>query len=181
MVVFGPWNTFLIEEYIKRVLKRSYWITEAHLIIICLKYKKNWLHKGLIKLSWVRLHFSPPCLPCSYGGQGGDYCGMERECIDFVIFIPWLHLGMSRQYHWGTGSAPRRRKQQFFLSSQCVLSVLHRGKPVRFLTWGVFICRWLSDLKTNKPPCLKVSIIRSNGNIWMLSTPIREQLSLTAV
>lgn len=131
------------------------------------KTPQNWLHKGLIKVSWVRLSFSPPCLPCSHGGK--TYCGIKRECIDCSLYFPSCISGRSRQYHGWTGKG-QRKKQLSSSTAVCTRCHSYIKTLVRVLTWAVFIYRW-SDLKTNHPV----------WKYWLLwSTPIHEQPNLTA-
>lgn len=86
----------------------------------------------MIKLSWARL-------PCSHGG-GGVSSGTERESLDSVTFIPWLHAGTSRQYRWGAGNAEEKEAGVLLSpASVCSLGVVHSGRLVRFLTWGVYL------------------------------------------
>lgn len=113
------------------------------------KMPQNRLHESLMKLSWVRLSFSPPCRPCcSLGGNVlGDGEGMHCLCHRYFLaalrYIQTISV-RSRKCRGG-----RRNSSS---SPASVYSCRHRGKLVRFLTWGGFVYRWLSGLGTNEPP-----------------------------
>lgn len=118
----------------QRVFRRSHWITQAHLIYNMENIPQNWVHWSLDKLSWVRLSFSSPFLPCCHGGEGGD--GTERECIDFVVGLPlaafqvypdFVTLNMCTEEEEASSSSPASARAVPFMD----------GNPVRFLTGGV--------------------------------------------
>lgn len=86
------------------------------------KIPQNWLHKGLFKVSWVRLSFSPPCLPCSHGGK--TYCGIKRECIDFAVCISLAAFQVDPDSIMDEREKDRGRSNCLPLQ-QCVLGVIH--------------------------------------------------------
>lgn len=83
---------------------------------------QNWLRESLMKLSWVRLSFSPPCRPCcSLEGErpmGGR--GNALPLSSVLSGCTWVHPGSVCEEQEMQG----RKTQQFFLSHQCVLGVV---------------------------------------------------------
>lgn len=141
------------------------------------KMPQNRLHESLMKLSWVRLSFSPPCRPCcSLGGERP--VGWRGNALPLSsVFSGCTSVHPDSIFE--EQEMQRRKTQQFFLSRQCVLVSSHR-KTCQVSNMG-WVCLsmvvWSGDERTT---CLKVSIIMINGGIWMLSTPIHEQPNLTA-
>lgn len=99
-------------------------------------------------------------MPTLLFSWGGTSYGRERECVAFVIGSFWLHLGPSRQCLWGAGNAGEEDAAVLPLPPVCT-RCCHRGKPVRFLTWGRVVYRWLSGMGTNEPPVWKYRLLWS--------------------
>nr|KAF6324809.1 hypothetical protein mMyoMyo1_008275 [Myotis myotis] len=141
------------------------------------KMPQNRLHESLMKLSWVRPSFSPPCRPCCSLGGNVLWDGEGMHCLCHLYFLAALRYVQTVICE--EQEMQRRKTQQFFFSHQCVL-VSSQRKTCQVSNMG-WVCLsmvvWPGDKRTT---CLKLSIIMINGGIWMLSTPIHEQPSLTA-